>query len=169
MAPAVTPNRVGPLKRDMSIFSGQFCRPISNQNRSKLALQTLKWRWEGVQRHRTAYSSDLVEYRPVGTHGGPIHVHCRRCSTCFENQNRIVRNYVRNNEFLMAPLAKVLRGQWSYIDPLIFISLSKHVFHLHFYMSHSTFSSKSCFSFKAIWGLFSRNSVEHLRDLRGAT
>ena len=64
-------------------FPANSVDPFSTQNQSKWVQNALKWRREGVQRHRTAFSSVLVEYEPVGTHGGPIQTHFHQFSNIF--------------------------------------------------------------------------------------
>ena len=46
--------------------------PFLTEHPSKLPQNHPKWRREGFQRHRTAYSSVLVEYQPVGIHSDPF-------------------------------------------------------------------------------------------------
>ena len=144
------------------ILSTPFQHKI-DQNGLKTTLNGVGRASRGIGELIAPSSSNMSPWGLMADPFKPIFVDFRTFS---ENQNRNVRNSFRKHEFLMAPLAKVLRGKWSYIDPLTFISLSSIEIRLHFYMSHSTFPSKNNVSFRAIWDLFSRNSVEHLRGLR---
>ena len=139
------------------------CRPKIDQNCFKTPPRGVGRGSRGIGQLLAPSSSNMSPWGPMADPFKPIFIDF---TVFFENQDRHVRNSFRKNEFLVAPLAKVPRGKWSYIDPLIFISLSNSEIRLHFYRSHSTFSSKNIFSFRAIWDLFSRNSGEHLRDLR---
>ena len=70
---------------------------------------------EGFQRHRTARSSVLVEYEPVGTHLDPIQAHFAK--RVFEISDLIVQKALKIDENGLelgrreAPRAHIRRGR----------------------------------------------------------
>ena len=118
------------------ILSTPF-RPKIDQNGLKTTLNGVGRASRGIGQLIAPSSSNISPWGPTSTPFKPMFIDFLTFS---ENHDRFVRNSFRKNEFLMAPLAKVLSGKCSYIGPLIFISLSNNEIRLHFYRSYSTCS-----------------------------
>ena len=89
--PLRSPLGIPPLKKGgpfkgvyIAKFQKIWVRPYRPKNCSKSIANCLKRGREGFQRHRTARSSVLVEYEPVGTHLDPIPAHFHKFPDTFK-------------------------------------------------------------------------------------
>ena len=144
-----------PLKGDIYRNKNPAKTAKTDKHQLKLTWNGFKWRREGVQRHRTAYSSVLVEYQPVGTHGGPIQTHFHWFSDIFRKCKSKFSKL-----FSKKWISRGSSGQTVYWKMIIYWSSNFHKFIIKWdltaflQVTFHFFMDKTRFSFGAIWGLF---------------
>ena len=105
------------------IYKGKKRKNMSTPFRHKIDQHGLKTTLNcvgkasrGIGQLIAPFSSNMSPWGLMADPSTPIFINFRTFS---ENQDRNFGNSFQTNEFLVAPLAKLIGGKWSYVDPLL--------------------------------------------------